>query len=97
MCFRAEEELLLFCVRVSMLSRSMKEENNEDAFQTLNRQALQKEIRLSHLSEGSAILSVCHIHAGEAVHVFLSSSLKYHTISVPLLLHYHKFGVGKIC
>uniref|UniRef100_A0A8C1QRP3 RGS domain-containing protein n=1 Tax=Cyprinus carpio TaxID=7962 RepID=A0A8C1QRP3_CYPCA len=58
----AEEELLLFCVRVSMML-SMKEEKNEDAFQTLNRQALQKAIRLSHLSEGSVILSVCHIHA----------------------------------
>ncbi|KAF4111822.1 hypothetical protein G5714_006617 [Onychostoma macrolepis] len=57
----AEEELLLFCVRVSMLL-SMKEEKNEDEFQTLNRQALNKAIRLSHLSEGSAILSVCHIH-----------------------------------
>uniref|UniRef100_A0A9J8C5I3 RGS domain-containing protein n=1 Tax=Cyprinus carpio carpio TaxID=630221 RepID=A0A9J8C5I3_CYPCA len=61
-CKSTEEELLLFCVRVSMML-SMKEEKNEDAFQTLNRQALQKAIRLSHLSEGSVILSVCHIHA----------------------------------
>ncbi|XP_067314709.1 regulator of G-protein signaling protein-like [Pseudorasbora parva] len=53
----AEEELVLFCVRVSLLL-GMKEEENE--FQTLNQQTLQTTIRLSHLSEGSAILSVCH-------------------------------------
>ncbi|KAK7154761.1 hypothetical protein R3I93_009651 [Phoxinus phoxinus] len=53
----AEEELVLFCVRVSLLL-SMKEEANEDEFQS--QQALQTSIRLSHLSEGSAILSVCH-------------------------------------
>ncbi|XP_048056105.1 regulator of G-protein signaling protein-like isoform X2 [Megalobrama amblycephala] len=53
----AEEELVLFCVRVSMLL-SMKEEEND--LQTLNQQTLQTAIRLSHLSEGSAILSVCH-------------------------------------
>lgn len=55
----AEEELVLFCVRVSLLL-SMKEEVNEEEFQTLNQQALQTAIRLSHLSEGSAVLSVCH-------------------------------------
>ncbi|KAK9973087.1 hypothetical protein ABG768_023834 [Culter alburnus] len=59
----AEEELVLFCVRVSMLL-SMKEEN-ENELQTLNQQTLQTAIRLSHLSEGSAILSVCH--TGETV------------------------------
>lgn len=58
MCFRAEEELVLFCVRVSMLL-NMKEEENENELQTLNQQTLQTAIRLSHLSEGSAILSVC--------------------------------------
>ncbi|ROL40654.1 Regulator of G-protein signaling protein-like [Anabarilius grahami] len=54
-----EEELVLFCVRVSMLL-NMKEEENENEPQTLNQQTLQTAIRLSHLSEGSAILSVCH-------------------------------------
>ncbi|KAK2888785.1 hypothetical protein Q8A67_014160 [Cirrhinus molitorella] len=49
----AEDELLLFCVRVSVLL-TMKEENKD----FLNRQ-------LSHLSEGSAILSVCHIHTDD--------------------------------
>ncbi|CAM4619953.1 unnamed protein product [Leuciscus chuanchicus] len=37
-------ELVLFCVRVSLLL-SMKEEENEDEFQTLNQQALQTVIR----------------------------------------------------
>ncbi len=66
---------------------SMKEEENEDAFQTSKRHALQKAIRLSHLSEGSVVLSVYHIRAGERVHV------QHHTTSVPLLLHYRTFGV----
>ncbi|XP_073809615.1 regulator of G-protein signaling protein-like isoform X8 [Danio rerio] len=40
----AEEELLLFCVRASMILR-IKEEETEEAFQTLNRQALHTAIR----------------------------------------------------
>lgn len=86
MCFQAEEELVLFCVRVSMLL-SMKEEENE--LQTLNQQTLQTAIRLSHLSEGSAILSVCH--TGETVCLCFSPlRLSTALISVLLFIRLHQ-------
>ncbi|XP_051561875.1 regulator of G-protein signaling protein-like [Myxocyprinus asiaticus] len=55
------EELALFCVRVSMLL-NMK---MEDEFQTMIQLTLLTPIRLTHLSEGSAILSLCHLHTDD--------------------------------